>query len=97
MRERKPDVISDLWYKNAVIYNCDVRTYLDAGLNNLTTYYYVVSAQNDAGEGPNSAQVTATPGILSRVGWVASALSTESGGSAARAIDGDITTRWSAV
>jgi maltose alpha-D-glucosyltransferase / alpha-amylase len=30
MRERKPDVISDLWYKSAVIYNCDVRTYLDA-------------------------------------------------------------------
>ena len=30
MRERKPDVINDLWYKNAVIYNCDVRTYLDA-------------------------------------------------------------------
>ena len=30
MRERKPDVIADLWYKNAVIYNCDVRTYLDA-------------------------------------------------------------------
>ncbi|MFL5406871.1 MAG: alpha-amylase family protein [Myxococcales bacterium] len=30
MRERKPDVISDLWYKNAIIYNCDVRTYLDA-------------------------------------------------------------------
>ena len=30
MHERKPDVIADLWYKNAVIYNCDVRTYLDA-------------------------------------------------------------------
>lgn len=30
MREIKPDVIADLWYKNAVIYNCDVRTYLDA-------------------------------------------------------------------
>src|SRR5579859_619793 len=30
MRQRKPDVISDLWYKNAVIYNCDVRTYLDS-------------------------------------------------------------------
>ena len=29
-RDRNPDVISDLWYKNAVIYNCDVRTYLDA-------------------------------------------------------------------
>jgi maltose alpha-D-glucosyltransferase/alpha-amylase len=30
MREIKPDVIADLWYKNAVIYNCDVRTYLDS-------------------------------------------------------------------
>jgi maltose alpha-D-glucosyltransferase / alpha-amylase len=30
MRERRPDVITDLWYKSAVIYNCDVRTYLDA-------------------------------------------------------------------
>jgi maltose alpha-D-glucosyltransferase/alpha-amylase len=30
MRESKPDVITDLWYKNGVIYNCDVRTYLDA-------------------------------------------------------------------
>ncbi|HET9596747.1 MAG TPA: alpha-amylase family protein [Anaeromyxobacteraceae bacterium] len=30
MRERGPDVISDLWYKSAVIYNCDVRTYLDS-------------------------------------------------------------------
>ena len=26
----QPDVISDLWYKDAVLYNCDVRTYLDA-------------------------------------------------------------------
>jgi maltose alpha-D-glucosyltransferase/alpha-amylase len=30
MQERKPDIIDDLWYKNAVIYNCDVRTYLDS-------------------------------------------------------------------
>ena len=30
MRERKPDVIDDLWYKSCVFYNCDVRTYLDA-------------------------------------------------------------------
>jgi hypothetical protein len=26
----KPDVISDLWYKNAILYNCDVRTYMDS-------------------------------------------------------------------
>jgi maltose alpha-D-glucosyltransferase/alpha-amylase len=30
MQERKPDVIDDLWYKNAVFYNCDVRTYMDS-------------------------------------------------------------------
>ena len=30
MRPGRPDVISDLWYKNAILYNCDVRTYLDS-------------------------------------------------------------------
>src|SRR5947199_8371459 len=25
-----PDVIPDLWYKNAIIYNLDVRTFMDA-------------------------------------------------------------------
>src|SRR5438477_11157565 len=30
MRERKPDVLTDLWYKCAVLYDCDVRAYLDA-------------------------------------------------------------------
>ena len=35
--------------------------YLDLHLNNGTTYFYVVSAVNTAGEGPNSAEVNATP------------------------------------
>ncbi len=30
MRAGQPDVISDLWYENAILYNCDVRTYLDS-------------------------------------------------------------------
>jgi hypothetical protein len=35
--------------------------FTNTGLNNGTAYYYVVSASNTAGEGPNSAQVSATP------------------------------------
>ena len=36
-------------------------TYTDTGLTNGTTYYYVVSASNSAGESLNSAQASATP------------------------------------
>ncbi|MBP1627399.1 MAG: hypothetical protein H6Q00_1874 [Holophagaceae bacterium] len=36
-------------------------TYRDTGLNNGTTYFYVVSALSSAGEGSNSAEVSATP------------------------------------
>ena len=36
-------------------------SYTDTGLTNGTTYYYVVSALNAAGEGANSSQVSASP------------------------------------
>jgi cellulose 1,4-beta-cellobiosidase len=39
-------------------------SYTDSGLTNGTTYYYVVSGVNSAGEGPNSSQVSATPQLL---------------------------------
>ena len=35
--------------------------FTNTGLTNGTTYFYVVSAVNSAGEGPNSAEVSATP------------------------------------
>jgi hypothetical protein len=38
--------------------------YTDPGLNNGTTYYYVVSALNPAGESPDSTQVSAVPQAL---------------------------------
>ncbi|MEI9976176.1 MAG: hypothetical protein WDO73_31475 [Ignavibacteriota bacterium] len=36
-------------------------TYADSGLTNGATYYYVVSATNTAGTGPDSAELAATP------------------------------------
>jgi len=36
-------------------------SYTDTGLTNGTTYYYVVTATNGAGEGPNSNEASATP------------------------------------
>jgi fibronectin type 3 domain-containing protein len=68
--------------------------YSDLGLTNGTTYYYVVSAQNAAGESINSSQVYAMPGTLNRTTWVASS-STTGSDSPDNALDGNLTTRWS--
>ena len=69
-------------------------SYADTGLVNGTTYYYMVSAQNPAGESANSSQVNAIPGTLNRTGWVASS-STSGSDSPANALDGNLNTRWS--
>ena len=69
-------------------------SYADTGLVNGTTYYYVVSAKNPAGESTNSLQVIAVPGALDRTGWVASS-STAGSDAPGNALDGNLGTRWS--
>ncbi len=69
-------------------------SYTNTGLVNGTTYYYVITALNSAGQSTNSLQVIATPGALSRVGWVASS-STAGSDSPANSIDGNLVSRWS--
>ncbi len=44
-----------------LVANTTVRSFVNLGLVNGTTYYYVVSAVNSSGEGANSAQASATP------------------------------------
>ncbi len=68
--------------------------FVDAGLVNGTTYYYVVSALNPVGESANSSQTYAMPGTLNRIIWVASS-STTGSDAPGNALDGDLSTRWS--
>jgi autotransporter-associated beta strand protein len=73
-------------------------SFVDTNATEGITYYYVVSATNLLGEGPNSAVVNVTTtgnAVLSRSVWVASASTSASGSPPTNAIDGDITTRWS--
>jgi hypothetical protein len=43
--------------------NLTATTHLDTTVTNGTTYYYVVSGVNEAGEGPDSNQASATPSV----------------------------------
>lgn len=45
-------------------------SYVDTGLTNGTTYYYVVSAVNASGEGANSTQVSVTPSAETFGTWI---------------------------
>jgi DNA-binding beta-propeller fold protein YncE len=44
-----------------VAFNVAATSFVDNGVTNGTTYYYVVAALNTAGEGPDSSEVSATP------------------------------------
>ncbi|HEX7652060.1 MAG TPA: carbohydrate-binding protein, partial [Verrucomicrobiae bacterium] len=75
--------------------NLTASSFTDSNVVNGVTQYYVVSAVNPAGESTNSLPTTAVPGTLERWRWLVTASSSESGGSPASAVDGNINTRWS--
>jgi fibronectin type 3 domain-containing protein len=72
--------------------NTTVANYTDFAVVSNATYYYVVSILNAFGEGADSTVVSSRDVLLSRSGWVATALV---GGSPGNAIDGNLSTRWS--
>jgi hypothetical protein len=80
------------------ITNVTATSYTDTGLNNGTTYYFVVSALNSAGESGNSGQVSATPtsSTLLSQGHPATASTSQAGNAPANGNDGSFTTRWGA-
>ena len=70
-------------------------SYTDSNLVNGTTYYYVIAAQNLAGESTNSLPVTGVVGALPRWSWTVSSSVAASGNPPGNVVDGDINTRWS--
>jgi hypothetical protein len=84
-----------------VIASPTATSYTNTGLTLGTTYYYVVSAVNSAGESTNSSQVSVTPALppsnlaLYKVTTVSAVENASLGGT--NAVDGNLTTRWSSA
>jgi F5/8 type C domain/Fibronectin type III domain len=80
------------------ITNVTTTSYTDTGLVNGTTYYFVVSALNAAGESTNSSQVSATPtsSTLLSQDQPVMASSFQAGNVPTNGNDGNFTTRWAA-
>src|SRR5262249_22488560 len=74
--------------------NIAYTSYTNTGLSNGSTYYYVVSALNPAGESTNSPYVSAVPGSLNRGGLGPSASVSEFAKPPRNANDRNINTRW---
>ena len=75
-------------------------SYTNSGLSIGTTYYYVVSAVNAAGESTNSVQVGATtafPPVNLALNEPVTVSSTQSGYPGTNAVDGNPATRWASA